>query len=78
MAYTISNARNKLKADKANPADYGLRSWDQANYQTLADAIGDIVVKHSKLLLLILKIMLLLKSKIKLSLIMIQFITNQI
>ena len=46
MAYTISNARNKLKADKANPADYGLRSWDQANYQTLADAIGDIVVKN--------------------------------
>ena len=47
MAYTISNARNKLKADKANPADYGLRSWDQANYQTLANAIGDIVVKDT-------------------------------
>jgi len=45
MPYTANQARSKLKADRASPADYGISSWDQANYQTLANAIGDIVVK---------------------------------
>jgi len=47
MPYTISNARRKLKADKVNPVDFGISSWDQANYQTLANALDDSVVKDS-------------------------------
>jgi hypothetical protein len=47
MPYTISNARKKLKADKVNPVDFGISSWDQANYQILANALDDTVVKDT-------------------------------
>ena len=47
MPYTAINARKQLKTSGANPADYGIASWDQANYQILANALGDEVVKDS-------------------------------